>query len=742
MSKSTWAVIANDPEFKKLSPEEQQATKLHYAETELANDPEFKALDPEEQKAAMSEFLADPTSIESVPPQPEGPKHYENGEVLPAALNNLVPSTARLLAGTVDAVAHPLDTYNALMGFAGGIGTNIADMIHPGSKQRYLQAHPEDKAGVDAATAYGERYNGWENIKRTIAEDPASVGADMSMLFGGVGAGGRLAGASNVAKVANVAAEVTNPINWALAVPKAIGNKTGATNALGTLGGSILDTFIVPKNLNPMRGPIKGAPGPTEAVQNALLLDATAGREQATINALNNVQEHVPGVRSTAADGIANDVVATKLQALAKDAEGIRSDEFTTREYENNAARLNDLDFGRTHDLTPDQILRAGNGPIDPAALSAEELNAALEAADAHNYPPVDSAHVRLDDGWRELLERPVMGDIIQRARKSAANARREFQIGEDVPAHQIPSSVLGPDGRPVMIDVPEQVAHIPGENLSFLHKAFTDAITETRAKSNGVDTAEIQDIRNARGAFLDWLEDNSRLPQHRVAREDSAAWRRLIDRRHAGEVFREALTGKLRGGDQVEGMGPAAQRAAAFANLLDSPANAVKGNSNVGKASTFAAYDHWSDLLTPDEMAKLERNKADLARMAQAEYQATKGKNFRGKLGNAAEAPQSPAMLKVSTTIANALSRWATGGVKDRVANNLAKAAEDPRELAALVKQAKDRKEQMDRVHARNKKVGQAVKRAAPVVNALRETPEQRRKRLEAENAEILLHL
>jgi hypothetical protein len=137
--------------------------------------------------------------------------------------------------------------------------------------------------------------------------------------------------------------------------------------------------------------------------------------------------------------------------------------------------------------------------------------------------------------------------------------------------------------------------------------------------------------------------------------------------------------------------------------------------------------------------MAVLSRNKADLSRMAQAEAQARKGKSFKGKLTNSADVPQAPGLLRVGVTVGNALARGLMAGVNGKVANNLAKAAETPRGLANAMDDAIKRKAQMDRVHARNKKAGNALKRTAPATNAMNDA---RRKRIEAENAEILRHL
>lgn len=632
--------------------------------------------------------------------------------------SNIGPSAGRLAGNMWHAVTHPVESAAALRDISGGATLNALGMVpFVGAKARDALVENSEwgddpealKRMISAANALGgvyvERYGSPAAIKHTMVNDPAGFAADLSTVFTGAGGVAKAAGtvaaktgatgaarvASTASKVATKAGNATNPINYVTKPVGWVANKTGVAPTAARIVRNVADAHIIPENLNPLRGPVRPlAIGPTRVAQNALAMNA-AEHPVAVLNALRSgPHQIVPGSNPTAAQAVAPHVDATRLAAVGQKAEKNLSTESRGIEAEQNAARLADIrDIGRDHTITSDQITRAsgpgypGHVPIDPATATRAELEHALANADAHNYTPVDRATLLADDALIDLFERPVVRDVFEQARVSAENAGRQFQIGNNVPAHTVPSSVVGPNGQPVMIYVPAQYAQYQGRDLSFIKKAFDDAIS-VNTKEYGAGSAKVRDIRNARREFIDWVETH--LPEHRTAREDSAAWNRLIDRRRASEVFEDALTGPL------EGENIAAQRSASFGNLLGSPRNAVKGNAAVGKATGFN-YDQWDELLTPRDLHILERNRLDLARLKETESQAKAGSAHGGMIETAA----SDAFLGGLPAQSHPITNWMMGGINDRVYNNMSNAMLTPEGLEQVLTEAIARYEQVN---------------------------------------------
>jgi hypothetical protein len=81
------------------------------------------------------------------------------------------------------------------------------------------------KLASDVKSFYADRYGSLEGFKRALATDPVGVLSDISApLSGGVGAATRAVGATGkVARVANAAARLADPVQAATAIPKRLG---------------------------------------------------------------------------------------------------------------------------------------------------------------------------------------------------------------------------------------------------------------------------------------------------------------------------------------------------------------------------------------------------------------------------------------------------------------------------------------------------------------------------------------
>lgn len=124
------------------------------------------------------------------------------GEVAKGALSNAGPSAVNLAKNLVQPILHPIDTAKAI----GTLGASALGKIGIGD------ASPE---AADAVGGYfADRYGGVENIKRTMATDPAGLAMDASaVLSGGGAAAARLPGVvGRVGQAAYTAGRAIDPV--------------------------------------------------------------------------------------------------------------------------------------------------------------------------------------------------------------------------------------------------------------------------------------------------------------------------------------------------------------------------------------------------------------------------------------------------------------------------------------------------------------------------------------------------
>lgn len=127
---------------------------------------------------------------------PKEKRSYAASEVPLEALKNLVPSAVEGVSAMAQPLLHPINTAKALGGIAAG-------GLQKGAKTLGMTPTSEEHIpSFDALMDFlAERYGGWENIKRTAAEDPFGSALDLSTILG---VGGAAAG--KVAKIGEKAA--------------------------------------------------------------------------------------------------------------------------------------------------------------------------------------------------------------------------------------------------------------------------------------------------------------------------------------------------------------------------------------------------------------------------------------------------------------------------------------------------------------------------------------------------------
>ncbi len=161
----------------------------------------------------------------SAPAVQSQPPSMSMGDMASGAVQNFPSSALNLGKNIIAPVMHPIETATNLYHLGAGIIEKATGM-----------------GGADEATAnsvgqyFADRYGGIENVKRTIATDPAGFMADASVVLGGGGAAAKLGGLSKVAE----GAQIVNPISLGLKGAGAAANLTGKglAEALGVTTGA------------------------------------------------------------------------------------------------------------------------------------------------------------------------------------------------------------------------------------------------------------------------------------------------------------------------------------------------------------------------------------------------------------------------------------------------------------------------------------------------------------------------
>lgn len=148
------------------------------------------------------------------------------GEVAYGAVTNLPNSLVNLARNLVQPILHPIDTAKAV----GALGASAAGKIGIGSHG------PEEANAV--GNYFADRYGGVENVKRTMATDPAGLAMDASVLLtGGGSAAARLPGvAGRVGEAAYTAGRAIDPVTNTFKAAKVaapyVGKATGKLAAV------------------------------------------------------------------------------------------------------------------------------------------------------------------------------------------------------------------------------------------------------------------------------------------------------------------------------------------------------------------------------------------------------------------------------------------------------------------------------------------------------------------------------
>ncbi len=166
----------------------------------------------------------------------EQPQEMRFDQALSQAGRNLPASSARLIGDLFEAVTNPVDTTVTLSQvIGGGLRKGLRNLGVD------VESREDSEQMFDTvANQLAEKYTTWDGFKRALAEDPASILADASLVLtgGAVTAAKTAATGSKLAKWAPIVAEVAPKLDPVVAVAPLVGK--GASKVAGAAAPAIL----------------------------------------------------------------------------------------------------------------------------------------------------------------------------------------------------------------------------------------------------------------------------------------------------------------------------------------------------------------------------------------------------------------------------------------------------------------------------------------------------------------------
>jgi hypothetical protein len=431
-----------------------------------------------------------------------------------------------------------------------------------------------------------------------------------------------------------------------------------------------------------VQAPFSMAAGGYEFARNALApryatyLEATEGRGPQVVQALRSPQAQlVPGSMPTAAQAAAPTGV-TRFAQLGETAAENLPTEYLRRAKQQAAARLTTLKSV------------AGTEPQLEAAITArgKEAGALYKAAER-------GAPITETPEFTELLTRPSMDKALARAEELSAERGQTFQIGKTKPEEIVASPILDEFGNPLKSTIPATQAKYPIASLHNLKLAMDDLIRNP--ERFGIGASEAAAIAKTRGEFIGFLKQKS--PLYEKARAKFAERSGPINRMEIGQYLEDKLLSPL--------AETAPQRAGVFATAVEQAPQTIKRS-----LEGAPRFEKLSDVLTPEEVRKVEAIRADLAREAEADRMAQYAAQAGPKAGKAVQAPHINLMDR-TFNFANKVMTALERRVSKKLAIQIATEMLDPQQTAQVIEEAIAYAE-------KTKKTGEAIRKRGEAVS------------------------
>ena len=414
--------------------------------------------------------------------------------------------------------------------------------------------------------------------------------------------------------------------------------ETGKQTVIGgALGGAIpAITPIIAKGSQAVyRTLIEPFTNPT-AIKGRAYMEAAGEKAPEIINALRTNVPVVPGSLPTAGEA-AISAGRPEFSALQASAERVLPTNYLARSDARNVARSNQLGqvAGTEADMAAAQALRTTTATQNYREAMAEGIDQDMAAT--------------LKPQIKLLLARPSMKE----AKTIAAQLAREQNIR---------FSSLG------------QL-----EGLDWMKKGLDAQISSAAKVGSSASNLELRALMQTKDDLLATIKQIA--PKYDEARGTFAAQSKPINQMEVGQYLRDKLIPAL---DDT-----ASQRAASFAGAVrDAPGTLKRSLTNAPR------YQNLSDVLTPDQIAKVESVRQDLANTARQEMMAQRGAQAGPNAMDVAT--QSITTAMGSSRIPNPLSRIVTatnaiiarfeGKIDKELAIQIATEMLDPKIVAAAL--------------------------------------------------------
>ena len=542
---------------------------------------------------------------------------------------NIIPGVGKV----VKAAIHPFDTFNQLVGLGAGGLQKMSPKVITDMVDKFDYNPDAAKAAVAQANAvggdYAKNYGSVEGFLSHLKADPVAVLADFS----------GLAGAAGKVSMAVPGFEAASP---------ALSNISAMTNPMAPVPNAVTGTANLGiRGYNAARG---YADKVLDSKGNALRT-AVKGKGEEILNALRGKTELVSGSLPTAGEAAAA-VGSTGYAKLQKDASKTLGDEYLARDIANANAR--DASLGEI-----------GGTEADLAAAIKER-----EATASATYGLSDSQIVAADKTFTSLLSRPDMKKAVADAAELAAKKGQSFGSGVNAPAKQVGTDFI--TGKPIMSE--PSFANYTGQDLHNIKLAFDDLINKPVIQEGGLSGNTKKATIATKDAFLKWVEQDNNIPAYKTARERYAADSKPINEMEVGQHLRKELKSSL----QNETPG-------SFTAAVENEAGTIEA------ATKSDRYKKLIEVLSPDNVAKVEAVKQDFLRQEQNKQNAK-----RGETVELAPNVRTSGVLSRIATMADKLLRAIEGKISRATAIELAKEMLNPELAASSLEKAMSKKERI----------------------------------------------
>jgi len=372
------------------------------------------------------------------------------------------------------------------------------------------------------------------------------------------------------------------------------------------------------------------------SIKGRAYMEAAGIKAPEIIDALRTNKPIVPGSLPTAGEAAVS-AGRPEFSALQASAERVLPTNYLARTDARNVARLNQLGqvAGTEADMVAAQALRKTTATQNYAAAMTEGIDQNMAAA--------------LKPQIKLLLARPSMKEAKTIATQLAKEQNIRF-------------SSLG------------QL-----EGLDWMKKGLDAQISSAARAGSSVSKAELGALMQTKEDLLATIKQIA--PKYDVARGTFAAQSKPINQMEVGQYLKDKLTPAL---DETAG-----QRAASFAGAVRDAPGTLKRSLTGGPR-----YEKLSDVLTPDQVAKVESIRQDLANEAKQQMMAQKGAQAgpsamdtaSQSISGATGGGKIPNPLSRVVTIANAIIGRLEGKIDRKLAIEIATEMLDPKTVATIL--------------------------------------------------------